>query len=226
MVKPIVLVLLLTFSYSLEGQWGLRAGFNLNQASSWDNFFSTVETSNQSVFQTSFSVEVDYWLRLRNQRIEFYPYLSYQQATSELAVSNIDLRLRQIGGGIKTHIYLLNLVDDCDCPTFSKQGGLVKKGFFLLGGIGVDFAQKAVAEETLRDGNIDVRGTIGIGLDIGVNDLVTVSPFIAFNRYFDVSWHEVGASFGQPTTDVSSNINQIQLGVRIGFRPDYNQRRF
>ncbi len=226
MYKLSILILFITCSYSLHGQWGVRAGFNINNTSSWDEYFSTVENRPQSVFESSVSFEVDYWTRLRNQRIEFYPYLSFHQATSELAVSRTSLTLRQIGGGVKTHIYLFDLIDDCDCPTFSKQGGLVKKGFFFLGGIGVDFAQKAVADEALRDGNIDVRGTIGIGLDIGLNDLVTISPFVAFNRYFDVSWHEIGNSFGQPGVDASSNINQLQIGVRIGFRPDYGNRRF
>jgi len=226
MQKLLILFLIVSSYYSLQGQWGVRAAYNLNNISSWDEYFSTIDNSSQSVFASSISFEVDYWTRLRNQRIEFYPYLSFHQATSDLAVSGTGLRLQQIGGGVKTHIYLLDLIDDCDCPTFSKQGGIVKKGLFLLGGIGVDFARKAVADEALRDGNIDVRGTIGIGLDIGLNDLVTISPFVAFNRYFDVSWHEVGDSFGQPGVDISSSINQLQLGVRIGFRPDYDRPRF
>ena len=226
MLKTITIFLLMTFSCSLAGQWGVRVGYNLNQTSSWDEFFSTIEGSNQSVFDNSISLEVDYWLRLPNQRIEFYPYISYHRASSNLAISETSLSLRQIGAGLKTHIYLLDLIDDCDCPTFSKQGGLFKKGFFLLGGIGVDFSEKGVANEGFRDGNIDFRGTIGLGLDLGVNDLVTISPFIAFNRYFDVSWHELGNSFGQPGVDVSSHLNQLQLGVRIGFRADYGRQRF
>jgi len=226
MKSLIAVVILLLFSLHLSGQWGVRIGYNLNKTPAWDDFFSTVENRNQDVFESSLGFEVDYWTRLKNHRIEFYPYLSYHQATSDLAVSQTGLKLRQLGAGVKTHIYLLDLLGDCDCPTFSKQGGLVKKGLFFLAGVGVDYSQKSIGPESFRDGNIDVRGSIGLGLDLGINDLITISPFVVFQRYFDVSWHELGVSFGQPDRNVSSHINQLQLGIRVGFRPDYDRPRF
>jgi len=205
-MRVVIFFFLLAFgACEMQAQWGVRVGYNFNKTPGWDEFFSSVESRNQSVFESSLSFEVDYWTRLRNHRIEFYPYLSYHQATTTLAVSQNTLGLRQLGAGLKTHIYLLDLMGDCDCPTFSKQGGFFKKGFFL---------------------NIDVRGTIGLGLDVGINDLLTITPFVAYNRYFDVSWHELGSSFGQPGRNVSSHINQLQIGVRFGIRSDYEKPRF
>lgn len=209
-----------------SAQFGVRLGYNLNTASAWDDFFSTQENRAQNVFSTSYGIEVDYWTRLKNQRVEFYPYISYYQANTTLSSSLTSLSLRQIGAGLKSHIYFLDFHGDCDCPTFSKQGGLFQKGFFLLAGVGTDFAQKAIGAEAHRDGNIDVRASLGLGLDIGISDLLTITPFVAYQRFFDVSWHEVGSTFGQEQVNVSSTINQLQVGVRIGLRGDYESPRF
>jgi len=225
MSRLVSIAIFLLSALLVHGQVGIRIGYNLNDAPEWDNYFRTIDPRLDNVFPTSLSFEVDYWTRLRNKRIEFYPYLSYHQASTNIS-GEAFLALRQIGLGLKSHIYLLDFHGDCDCPTFSKQGGVIKKGLFFLAGVGTDFAQKSVLDEPFRDGNIDVRTTIGLGLDLGITDLITISPFFAYQRYFDVSWHEVGRSFNLPQDNVSSSINQIQFGIRIGLRSDYEAPRF
>lgn len=215
-------------SFSTKAQFGLRTSYNINRATTWDNFFTELTTNEQRVFSNSISLMADYWVRLPNKRIEFYPNISFHQANTSLenafvGTDGVTLGLRQVGVGVLTHIYLLDLIGDCDCPTFSKQGGLFKKGFFLLAGIGADFSEKKVVALPYADGNVDFKAAIGAGLDIGVTDLITLSPYIQYQYYPAISWHELGPLFNLPERNVETQLGQIQAGIRIGFRPDYGR---
>ena len=217
----IVISILLFISLSANAQFGVRGAYSGNSAPTWNTFFDNIDGRNQSVFSSSYQLTLDYWLRLPNKRIEFYPNISFHQANTTLEGSNIDLQIRQLGAGLITHFYVLDFVGDCECPTFGKDGGILKKGLFLMTGVGADYAQKSIGIEALTDGNIDIKASFGLGVDIGISNLVTVTPFIQYQRYFDVSWHELGIPFGQESRNVSASMNQFQLGIRVGFRPDY-----
>ena len=212
-----------------EGQYGVRATYNINQVFAWSEFFDNLNASNNNILNQSLSFELDYWLRLPNHRIEFYPYLSYHQANTVVlsgegaGATEQSIGLRQFGLGLISHIYLLDLVGDCDCPTFSKQGGFVKKGFFLLGGIGVVRSDKTTGQ-TYNDANLDFSARLGAGLDIGLTDFVTLSPFVQYQYFPSVSWHDLGTDFQTTPQHVESALGQLQFGLRIGFRPDYKRR--
>ena len=226
----VVISMLLFTGLSANAQFGLRASYNLNNAPAWDQVFSEALNRDVNIFSSSQSLTLDYWIRLPNHRVEFYPNISYHgaQMTIRPGVGQLDLpmKLQQIGGGLLAHIYPLDFTGDCDCPTFSKQGGLFKKGFFILGGLGADYSLKDWDRSGLSDGNIDIKGSIGLGMDIGITDLFTISPFIQFQRYFDVSGHDLSNLFNLDDSNISSSINQLQLGIRVGFRPDYTKNRF
>lgn len=179
-----------------------------------------MEGRNEKVFEQSYSIALDYWFRLKEKRIEFYPYLSYHQANDELSISGNALVLRQFGTGLLTHFYILDLIGDCDCPTFSKQGDFFKKGFFLMAGVGTVLSHKDY-NTGWTDGNFDFVASVGVGQDIGINDLFTVTPFLQYQYVSNVSWHELGTAFGQGSGNQSSNIGMIQLGLRLGIRADY-----
>jgi hypothetical protein len=224
--KRIILgLVLLLFASILSGQIGIRAFYQSNHAPAWDDFFTERFNQETDVFSSSYTIAVDYWLRLPNHRLEFYPYLSYHRASSEFVsadITNVDLR--QIGLGLYTHLYILDFIGDCECPTFSKQGGFFKKGFFIVGGLGADFSEKSFTGREFYDGNIDVKVSLGLGFDFGLSDLVTISPILQYQYHPSISWHEISTDF----SNVESSLGQIQLGVRIGFRPDYTRggRRF
>ena len=90
-----------------------------------------------------------------------------------------------------------------------------------MAGVGLDYSQKRVNSEAYRDGNLDARLSVGVGLDIGVTNLITLSPFVNVQYAPSISWHELGTYWDASPRDVESSMRQLQLGVRIGFRPDY-----
>jgi hypothetical protein len=219
-MRFISIALFLIIATSGYSQFGLRVMYNRNSAPGWDSFFTTVEGTNTTIFDQSLTVVGDYWIRLPNKRIEFYPNLSFHQASTVLTNSNNTLKLRQIGVGLITHFYILDLIGDCDCPTFSKQGQLVKKGLFLMAGAGVDYSQKSILND-YTDANLDFKISGGIGLDIGISDLITLTPFIQYQYYPDISWHELSGATLQNVDNINSSLGQFQIGIRVGFRPDY-----
>lgn len=211
---------------SLQSQIGLRVYYNSNQYGGWNEFFQSIPSpgtnprSVENVFSTSIDFTIDYWMRLPDKRIEFFPYINFHQATSSLELNSSELGLRQIGAGLVAHIYLLDLIGDCDCPTFSKQGTFMKKGFFLLAGLGADYSTKAVNGNYV-DGNIDANFQVGLGLDIGVNDILTITPLLRYKYYPDISWHEMAPLFGVDINNVDTSAGQLGLGIRAGVRLDY-----
>lgn len=219
-MRQILILALSCINIGLSAQYGLRITYNNNTASEWNSFFSGIERSDVRVFNQSFSLVADYWLRLPNKRIEFYPYISFHQASSTLNISDVNLGIRQFGSGIIAHIYFLDFLGDCDCPTFSKEGNAVKKGLFLLLNAGVDYTQKSV-DKVYNDGNLDFKIAAGLGFDIGLNDFITLSPFAQMTYYPDISWHDMAIQFGQEINNVNSSFRMLQFGIRVGFRPDY-----
>ena len=211
---------ILFFTLSLQSQVGLRAHYSTNHYEGWNDFFNTQLQEPRNIFSNSIDISIDYWIRLPNKRIELYPYLSYHHVEHQFQFMPGSLALRQLGLGIIAHFYILDLLGDCDCPTFSKQGSFIKKGFFLLSGVGADHSTKAV-NDVYGDGNIDARFQVGMGLDIGVTDILTITPLIRYQYYPDISWHEMAQQFGIDINNVSTSAGQFGLGVRVGIRLDY-----
>lgn len=212
-----ILVFVLLVS-KITAQFGIRTSYDINRANTWDDFFESVQIPSSNIFNSSTTYTLDYWVRLRNTRIEFYPNISFRQSSTVLTPN--DFKLRQLGIGILSHIYLFDLIGDCDCPTFSKQGNLIKKGFFVLAGIGTDYSSKGI-NGIFDDQNMDLKVQLGIGLDIGISDFFTITPFGQFTYFPDVSWHTLGPVYGSSINNVNSSLRLLQLGVRLGFRPDY-----
>ena len=89
-----------------------------------------------------------------------------------------------------------------------------------MAGFGADFSTKAVNRD-FTDGNFDVTFQGGLGLDIGVTDVVTITPLLRYKYYPDISWHEVAPQFGIDINNLSTSAGQLGVGIRLGIRLDY-----
>jgi hypothetical protein len=176
-------------------------------------------------------VSAYYWFRLKNVRIEFLPEVGYWQsvAHSEDAISS---RMRAFPLLINSDIYLFDLLNDCDCPTFSKQGTFFQRGFFLELSGGIEFQtlelQDASGESVFDVTESTFRGGFGFGLDIGISDLITVTPLVFMH------WHETPSSkgvedaLGVAHSQISAHGGDWYRGftLRAIFRPDYTRNRY
>jgi len=201
----VTLFLLGAFSINSLAQVALSARYLSNSSEARDEY-----TAAESGFDSGFEVGIGYWFRLKNKRMEFTPELSYAQMNGS-TYSNTSLALNA-----NILIYPLDFHSDCDaCPTFSKDGGLIKKGFYWIISPGVwQFDSENPVLPLEKQSSLTYRLGVGAGLDFGVTNLLTVSPFAMYN----ITGKALAVGLDQ-----SASMSQIHLGLRATLRFDKNK---
>lgn len=229
MLRSIYLALFFLFSISLQAQFGLSGHYLNGQAEKWE--YTPLSTNEESIDLpgTGWQAGLDYWFRLPNARIEFLPTLAYstQEQTIAGEFNSLDTRANAFHFFFNTNIYFLDLEGDCDCPTFSKQGPGLQKGIFLQLSPGYSFFDfsinnDAIGEEyTAKDDGFNIG--VALGLDLGIADVLTITPMIGARYYPSLTWSTLGdeAGLGFPEKVASeSSLLQYHAGIRLGFRFD------
>ena len=144
-----------------------------------------------------------YWTRLKKYRLEFYPGVLMQ--VHQIRENDQSLNL---GLSVPLAFYPLDFVNDCDCPTFSKNAFWFQKGFFIritpswttnISGTSVEAMEQM--------GNLG----ISMGLDFGISDLLTLSPMAGYQYSQSFSVTELSGSF-------------LHFGLSVLFRNDYRKK--
>lgn len=232
-MRSLLLVLIsFLFVNVAQAQFGVSARYSKNSVKDWSQLYQSFSNDNQDLFGSGLEVGINYWFRLKNYRVEFLPEISYSKSEtsnlSELVFADSH-NMTSYNFNLNVQIYPLDFEGDCDCPTWSKDGNLVKKGFYWLISPGVSrhnltttFDENILREDESSDITTFKMGA-GLGLDIGVGDLLTVSPFAIYNLHFGSSWIPQEGTYAEVdiVTDNDSSFNQLQFGLRLIFRPDY-----
>ncbi|NRB48278.1 MAG: outer membrane beta-barrel protein [Saprospiraceae bacterium] len=227
MRKVFMLGICVLFAFSASAQFGVKGSYHFSNATDWQ-----VPTNNgintESLIGDGWSVGVDYWFRLKNYRMEFLPELNFSQLNQNLDNADWSNQVTFTSFFFNTNIYLFDFKGDCDCPTFSKQGPTLDKGFFVQVSPGLTFAQSEIdfSGNTLKADDLAFSIGLGVGFDLGVSDLVTVSPMAGLRYFPSISWDSLAENPDDETPrleveDSSSSLTQWYAGVRIGFRLDY-----
>jgi len=223
-MKNLLLVTLICLSANvISAQFGISARYQSNNVSKWNDQFSNEDWTDGKLFESSLAFGVNYWFRLKNKRIEFLPEVTYMnvderdfRGTGAPDIGNFPSELTTFAFNSNIQIYPLDFDGDCNCPTFGKDGSLIKKGFYWIINPGVSYNVVSIDPFEGDHSSIIPRIGIGAGLDIGVQKYITISPFAMFNKDFglstDTSILPVYESTGR---------NSFTAGLRILFRPDY-----
>lgn len=221
------LVLLLVLSFSAQAQFGVNGKY-VSAGENWQLTPSTTgQETSSDLFDNGWSVGVDYWFRLRNKRIEFLPELNYTYLNNaQAAYTENEANIYSFF--FNTNIYFMDLVGDCDCPTWSKEGPTLKKGLFLQVSPGVSYWDMSVGTDEVnlfaeRHAAFSIGG--GLGFDLGLSDLVTFTPMINV-RYFSKITLENALVLDDMVdgdrfvSDEAANPLLISAGIRLGIRLD------
>ena len=151
-LKSFLLLLFVLAFVDVSAQFGVRAKYNMNSFSDWDTFLEqAVPGEVDKVFPSNLEFGVDYWFRLKNHRIEFMPEVAMGLKTSSsYSAVGADLSFSYFAFNFNTQIYAFDLVGDCDCPTFSKQGPSLNKGFFFSLAPGIIYNTKEFSEGSVN----------------------------------------------------------------------------
>lgn len=221
--RSFVLAILLFAVVDASAQFGVRAKYNMNSFSEWDNYLENLSGDVDKVFPTNIELGLDYWFRLKNYRIEFMPEVAMGLKTSSSYPTNTSTaNFSYFAFNLNTHIYLFDLEGDCDCPTFSKQGPSLNKGFFFSLSPGLVYSNKDVPEGNFNSNQINFRIGLGIGYDLGISDLFTITPMISYHLTPGLTYDGLTYIYPPlPSNFPSTSLKQIQFQLRFGFRPDY-----
>ena len=194
-------LLIIFFVFKAQSQVGINGRFiNPNLSKLIDD---------RSEVKSGFGFGVDSWFRLKKKRIEFMPELGlefYKVETFGIWPSITEMSSYYFM--FKTNFYLLNFNEDCNCPTFSKDGNTISKGFYLSVAPEIKYINRKsdIPENDLIGGVV-----IGAGLDIGVTELLTITPNIGYELTSKIA---------------NRNYSALQLGLRAGLRFNDGKKKF
>lgn len=224
-----LLIAALLLAGSLSAQLGLTTAYRFNEAPDWAYPNALAESA---PLGNSWAVGIDYWIPLGKTRIDLLPEVSFGQSVRTLQLSDLnrfEYRQNAYSLFLNTHFYVFDLQGDCDCPTFSKSGDFFQKGFFLQVSPGVSFFQYAI-EELSEDPGLQADESqlaysigVGAGIDIGLSDVLTLTPMAGFRYYLPSEWEgldEVVQKEPDLPFTTESSIRQIWAGLRLGIRFD------
>jgi len=175
-------------------------------------------------FDSNIEIGANYWFRLKNRRIEFLPevYYGLSDNASLLWPSGMETITKTYAGAeFNTQIYIFDLANNCDCPTFSKQGPELQKSLYISIAPGVQLksteAVSALSTSPVTNFQASPYVGVGLGFDVGINNLLTISPYGSY-RFHLQEEEIVSALDGTVFTD---SMSSLQFGLRLIFRPDY-----
>ncbi len=170
-----------------------------------------------------------YWFRLKNHRIEFLPEIGYMKNLSGTG-NAIDIYEQGYFFRWNVNLYFLDLDNDCKCPTFSKQSRVLERGLFIEVTPGIMYSSLKMEHRLQPEATVynqtEWLPTIqaGLGFDLGISDMLTVTPTIHLTWASASTWAGVDDYF-----DINAQINNDRqhthryfgAGLRVLFRPDY-----
>lgn len=222
-----LLLMLISFSFfatstlSAQLQAGLSGNYFLQSVPEWEAAAFGAR-SNERLLNKGYGAEIDFKVAgFENYRVQFH--INGQRNQFRSSLDTRKFKLDQNVFSLTSKIFLLSLEADCDCPTFSRDAGIVKKGFFVEVSPGISTFKASVSDDALisEDTGVSFKFGVGMGLEIGFNDFVTISPFVRFNRYFNMEWEGLQsdiAAFDNTTPVDGSNttpLNQFSAGLRL-----------
>lgn len=223
-----VIICFFLFINVSSAQFGVSARYTQNSVKNWDNVYQTFSNDETKLFESGLEYGVNYWFRLKNYRVEFLPEISYASSKSNDLTANITSShgLTSYNFNFNVQIYALDFEGDCNCPTWSKDGDLIKKGFYWLLSPGISRhtidTQVTTDDLVIEDTSItSMRLGAGLGLDIGIADFLTISPFALYSINFGNNWENQATTYGGISVENKSSLNQLHIGMRFIFRPDY-----
>ena len=199
-----------------------QIGLNIRYLSGKSDILET-----ENISQDGFHTSVEYNFRLKEKRVEFRPGVGYRFT---LNGSKYNGYFHSYDFDFGTAIYPFDFGGDCDCPTFSKEGNLIKKGLFLELTPGVAYQilsrLRSIPDDPsklpIRSKNLVWKIGGAAGLDIGISDRFTLTPLLSMTMLSASEWE------GLAVDGTSGELNDFVYfgaGLRLTYNEDDKKRR-
>lgn len=192
----------------LMGQYALSLGFQLESTN------SNSATNDPQLLPNNFNIATigaNYWFRLKNYRTEFFPGIQY-------SYSLLNINIKESGIQIETpvHFFIFDFKNDCNCPTFGKDGSIFTKGFFLKFNSIHKWNNRSIdAHPDIKNPKYLAYLGAGLGIEIPLSKLWSIIPSLTYLTSTNDAYK----------TSITSDINRhgIQLSCSLLYRHDYRK---
>lgn len=206
-----------------HAQFGLQGSFRFTEAPKWD-ILDLSNNRSTDVPEAGWSAALEYAFSLPNTRLEFIPEANYTRyQTDVLDLGALDAHFYSLFFNIRA--YILDLKGDCQCPTFSKKGTTLTKGFYLELSPGYTYLQSRIATNDILYKGRSTNNSLAFnaGLDVGLSRKITLSPYAGIRYYPKAIWPGLeesianDLSIGDKVTNNYSSLTQAYIGMRLRF---------
>ncbi len=231
------MLLVISSPSSLLSQYGVRLKYNQSNYDDLSNALKTRYQHDERMYRSGYEIGLDYWFRLKNYRVEFLPEAMAGYSETNFSDNAVDkTTLQRFGLNFHSQIYALDLEGDCNCPTFSKEGPSINKGLFFHLTPGVEMHRTEIIMNPVSSfvftpsvtSQIVGKIGIGMGLDLGISDLLTVTPQVSYYYFSNVKWDNFkltsGTDPGLSPSVAEVSPTQLQFSLRLGIRNDYGKK--
>jgi hypothetical protein len=225
-----LLFLLMISALSAQAQLGIGGAYLTSSAQHWELRNSGASNPSLQPPGTGYSVGLDYQFRLKKVRIEFAPELNYSHWSTPLT------------NGLETTKQLVQLLLQCarlslrserrlQLPHLFKTRQYLPKGlvYSLVAGhhTNESFHFRRLGRRcSLRyedQYTVPSKRRVAIGLDLGISELLTVTPHAGWRYFPKTDWPSLatcsGTSFGYTNLiDTEGPLHQFHAGLRLGWR--------
>lgn len=226
MIQKATYLILFLFPLACFGQFGGNVRY----------IFGTSETLELAhISQDGIQASLEYGFRLKQNRVEFRPGLGYRFT---LPKPNFEGTMYSFDLDFNTAIYPFDFAGDCDCPTWSKEGTLIKKGFFIEVSPGIayqtlqrnyilsDYIPIELEPTDISSSNLLWKLGAGVGLDIGISEQITITPMLTVTMLSDAEWEGMSRyAYSGPYKLETDDFSYLGAGIRVAYKPDPKRRR-
>ena len=223
MKKLFPLLFSLFFCCSLHAQVGVSLSYRNVNAPYWELLLG----KNNAMFKNGHSFSVDYWLKMKNVRIDLLPELGFSKFSNEIApigdYSKRTFIAQFFNFQINANIYPLDFFKQNTDKTNRNATENVARSVFVQISPGtsmVYLSYRAASEEML----LPPRRTtyfigLGAGFDIHYRNYLTLTPMLRYQHYPSVRWTGLAEIRDEYTDDFfreDSFVNQVAFSLRLG----------
>jgi hypothetical protein len=209
-----------SFSNNAFSQLDLSLQYQRPTFGDWDQVINEVYRDDVKFFANGFGLGAGYRIYPWEFRLGFTPEASvlFFSDQRENNFYNANYQLIQLSLAVPLQIFPFDFYGDCNCPTFGKQNDFLQKAvyFKLIPEIAYQMMTYE-SENTVNTNNLSYLFGAGIGLNIALNQMITIAPEISYHTILNENWKGLADLHNQPVALDKSSANTLKFALRISF---------
>jgi len=230
-MKALLSTLIFLCSFNIiNAQMDLIFQYQHPSFTDWDlvvnDFYAGQDDNNaEKIFEHAFAIGAAYRIFPSEVRMGFLPELSFAYALEnrKSEFQQGKYVYRQIAFALPFQVFPFDLYGDCNCPTFGKENDFFKRAFFLKFIPEIDYQVLSYTNELNLSHEPDYTNNtafslgVGMGLNIALTQLLTLSPEISYHNVFSEKWGGLASLHGLAESLDKTSANNLRFGLRLSF---------